>query len=95
MVSTPLDEWKARYPNFELKAKHCPNPEAGLAFARGQLRKGYDYRGAFGVPFRANWDDPNTWWCSELFEATLVAAGRRRFESSKFGIHPMESYLVV
>lgn len=45
------------------------------AFAREQLGKPYDLRGALGIPFRSNWNDPARWWCSELVAASFLHAG--------------------
>lgn len=60
---------------------NVPDAEAGLAWARTQVGKPYDWRGAFGlalVPTR-NWMEPDKWFCFELAAATLVQAGRQDF----------------
>lgn len=58
-----------------------PYPEAGLAFGRSQVGKGYDYKGAAGLGFAPgrSWQDPGNWFCYELFAAILAKAGRTLF----------------
>lgn len=48
-----------------------------IDFGNAQDGKGYDYGGAFGIPFLASddWSDSTKWWCSELCFMQLGAAG--------------------
>lgn len=58
-----------------------PDAEAGLEFARNQVGKPYDFKGAFGLalsPYR-DWAEPDCWFCFELAAATLEKAGRDAF----------------
>jgi hypothetical protein len=45
-------------------------------FGEDQVGKGYDFAGAFGIPFlmSEDWSDDSKWWCSEE-TFMLVAAG--------------------
>ena len=95
VVATPFEEWKARCPHYEVVQIDCPNPAAARSFAWSQIGVGYDYLGAFGVPFRSSWQDSNRWYCSELVEAALAAGGRQRWRDSKSGISPQESWDVL
>ena len=92
VMLTPLDEWQANYPSCEFIRIACPQPRDALLFAYAQVGKGYDYAGAFGVPFRASWQDDSRWYCSEHLEASVAAGGRQRFHLNKHGISPMESW---
>lgn len=95
VVATPLEEWFQRYPSHQFVEIACENPALGLAFARAQIGKPYDYLAALGVPWRTRWDDPRRWYCSELLEAALDWAGRRRWRLEKRGVSPMESWMVL
>jgi len=56
--------------------------EAARAFAEAQCGKGYDWAGAVGIPltYSEDWADENTWWCSELVFAIVLAGGTRMFD---------------
>lgn len=58
-----------------------PDAAAGLAWARSQVGKPYDFAGAFGVALAPDrdWCEPDTWFCYELAAATMVNAGRDAF----------------
>lgn len=92
---TPLTEWKARYPRYDLVEIECPDPEAAEQFAIAQVGKAYDWLGCIGAPWRAHWQDPNRWYCSELVEAAVAAGGRHRWRREKNGISPMDSWNVL
>jgi len=94
VVATPLAEWTERYPRVKFRPYAVPNAHLGIAFARLQEGKRYDYRGALGVPFRADWQDPHAWYCHELLEAALKAAGARRWYDDSCPKTPTETYLV-
>ena len=53
------------------------NPKEALQFGCDQKGKGYDFFGAFGIPFLASedWNDDSKWWCSELCFAMIGAGG--------------------
>lgn len=95
VVKTPIEEWKARYPTFSFVGIDCPDPAAGEEFAIEHAGKKYDYLGMLGAPWRISWDDPERWYCSELVEACVVAAGRNRWRPGKRGIRPMETFLAL
>lgn len=59
-----------------------PDLDAAIAFAEGQMGKGYDWPGAIGIPFTysEDWSDNRCWWCSDLVFAILLAGGTRLFD---------------
>lgn len=95
VVETPLAHWILRYPSYEVVQIACPVPALAMDFARQQVGKGYDYLGAFGVPWRSPWHHPGRWYCSELVEAALAHGGRLRWRLEARGVSPMESWLVL
>lgn len=61
-----------------------PDAPAGLAWAREQVGRPYDFKGAFGLsldPFR-EWQRDDAWFCFELAAATIHKAGRVVFASA-------------
>lgn len=64
----------AYYQDMEIE---IPDIESAIEFGELQHGKGYDYMGAFGIPFMAStdWCDWSKWWCSELVFAQLGAGG--------------------
>ena len=58
-----------------------PNAAAGIAWARSQVGKEYDWRGVFGIALAPdrNWQDESDWFCFELAAAALAHAGRDLF----------------
>jgi len=57
------------------------NAEAGLAYARSQVGKPYDFKGAFGLALAPDrdWTAEDKWFCFELAAAALAKAGRNDF----------------
>lgn len=65
-------------PSAELKCSVEVPDAAGaaiLAFARSQIGKPYDYRSILGFVIKRDWQEPDSWFCSELVAAAFVAAG--------------------
>lgn len=96
VIETPMDAFVARYPQPSQRRQEvipCPDPDAGLAWARSQLGQGYDYLAIAGLAFRNSWQEPGRWQCAELLEAALVHAGRRRFRSAPYRISPNVSWM--
>lgn len=72
-----------------------PNPAAVYRFAEQQVGRPYDTWGVLGLGLRREWDDPESWWCSELIEAALAAGGRQRFATHAHRVTPQHSWMVL
>jgi len=61
-----------------------PNAEAGLEWARHQVDKGYDWKGALGLALSPDrdWQADDRWECFELAAATIHKAGRTIFRDT-------------
>lgn len=94
VVERPLSELIAESSKFEFVDIPCPNDQAGIAWARTQLGKPYDYFGALGIGFHREWNADTHWWCSELVEAAILEAGRQRFRSAMKRLTPQHVYMV-
>lgn len=67
VVSTPLDEFKSRYTQWEVAEAPVIDLNECHIKARQQLGKGYDWSAFFGFVFRKRWNDQDKWICSELY----------------------------
>lgn len=95
VVETPLDEFLSRYPRYQIVDIECPNPDLGVAWARSQLGKGYDYLSIFGMALRRSWQSTDKWHCAELLEMASIKSGKERFRDSPSHISPNLSYWVI
>lgn len=95
VVETPMAEFLARYSKTESVDIECPNPADGVAFARESIGRGYDYLGALGNFFRANWHSMSRYHCAELVESAVFWAGRMRFRDHAWYVRPNQSYMVT
>jgi uncharacterized protein YycO len=95
VVETHIDDFLRRYSRVEVVRVDCLRPARAQAFAAQQLGKPYDWRALFGNLLRATWERVDAWQCTELVEAALVKAGRRRFRGNTgWRISPNQSYMV-
>ena len=49
--------------------------EKAINFLRGQIGKPYDFLDIIGIMANRDWHNPQRWICSELWAATMEAAG--------------------
>lgn len=68
---------------------------AALSWLAAQVGKPYDWTAIAGLLFRQSWAEPDAWFCSELLEAALRAAGRPRFRDDISRITPRDSWAVI
>lgn len=61
-----------------------------LEFAMAQLGKPYDYSAIFGFLLRRNWQEDDSWFCSELVATSFIAAGKRLFDETANKISPRD-----
>lgn len=95
VVKTPLGEFLAKASEYECVDIYCPDPERALTFSEAQVGKPYDWGAVFGIVFRRNWAEDDSWFCFELLEAALVAGSRVRFREGINRITGNLSYLPV
>ncbi len=95
VVETPQHEWFGKWSAVELVAVPVPDPQAGIEFARSTLGAGYDYWGAWSVPWREEWQADHRWYCSERDTMAIHTAGEILFYDPKRGIHPHDLWRAV
>jgi hypothetical protein len=95
VVRIPLTLFIQGSSKYEVQEIECPNPDKGLAFIEAQIGKPYDWGAIFGMVARQHsWEDVSKWYCSELLEATIQAAGRRRVRIGFGRITVDQSYII-
>ena len=59
------------------------NVQLAMIWGMNQAGKGYDFAGAFGLPFLASedWSDSSKWWCSEHTFMMVMAGGISMLDS--------------
>ena len=95
VTETTMEEFVQRYSarRVEEQRIECPDAAAGVAWARRQIGKPYDWRSVVGLGLRASWHEEDSWQCAELVEAALLHAGRARFRSAPHRITPNISWM--
>ncbi len=97
VILSPLAEAVGRSSEYEVTDVPTPDDAAGIAWARSQVGRPYDWSGVFGLALRGrDWQGDDSWYCSELVERALVEAGLTgdlaRWRYGLCGITPCASY---
>lgn len=95
VVEKPLAELQAYASELAFKEIPVPFPDSGIAWARSQLGKPYDYLGVLGIGLHREWFSDGSWWCSELLEEAIYQAGRQRFVNQPRRVTPQLSWMVA
>jgi uncharacterized protein YycO len=90
-----LDQFMHDASKCGLKDIEVPDPDAGYRFAYEQIGKPYDIWGVIGLGLNREWDHDDKWWCSELAEAAIKAAGRIRFTDDVKRLSPEHVWMVA
>lgn len=92
VICSQISEYKNR---GDWLVVEIPVEDEGKAieFARAQLGKRYDLAGAVGLPFRASWQDPSKWYCSELLAASAAAGGTPIARPEARGFSPRDAWI--
>ena len=91
----PFLEWLDHYPVWTSINVPLPDESAAELFALSQVGKPYDWTALAGMVMQRNWQEDDSWFCSELVEATLAAGGRKRFRDTASRITPQQTWAVL
>jgi len=97
VVETESADFMARYPGFGATSAidiQCPDPQAGIAWARSRIGNGYDYGAVLGMLLRIKSADRTHDNCVEIAEGALAAAGRSRLREAPWRITPNVSWMI-
>ena len=70
-----VDEFVKKYQKCNFIAIEISNDLSTKCFLENQLGKKYDWSAIFAFPFRASWNVPDKWFCSELAASALLHGG--------------------
>lgn len=91
----PLADLLADASQYEVVDVPSLNPAAVIAAARAELGKPYDWFGVAGFGFRRQWQEPDSWFCSELVAWAFHAAGQPLFRVETWRITPRDIYAPI
>lgn len=79
VVRTPLATRKAQDTRWEVVSLPCADPAAVIAAAATQIGKPYDYTGVLGIGLHRDWQQDDSWFCSELVAWSFQQGGSALF----------------
>ncbi|MCP1375404.1 YiiX/YebB-like N1pC/P60 family cysteine hydrolase [Dyella lutea] len=82
VVRTPLAKRQAQDPSWCMSALPCRDPAAIIAAAHTQLGKPYDYTGVLGIGLHREWQQDDSWFCSELVAWSFAQGGDPLFRTA-------------
>lgn len=71
VVVSPLWDFKERYPEFYTARVPVRSRRAAYLFLRKQLGKPYDMTAILSMPLRRDWQETDSWFCSELVAGAM------------------------
>lgn len=96
VVEDPLHEFLAEHQAHDIVKVDTPHPDVGVAFAREQLGRGYDWLSILEFVVREPLQERDRWQCVELVEAALYHAGVRRWRNRPWHrVTVQQSYMVM
>lgn len=75
----PLADVLAKHSKYAIVDFDCASEAAIIAAARGQLGKPYDWTALAGMLVHRDWQENDSWFCSELVAFAFDAAGHPLF----------------
>lgn len=81
VVRTPLAERQQRDPTWAIATLACRDRAAIIAAAATQLGKPYDYTGVIGIGLHRDWQEDDSWFCSELVAWAFEQGGSPLFRA--------------
>lgn len=93
----PLGEFLQRYRKHEMREVEVPphRIDAARAWLRAQVGKPYDWTALLSWVVRRDWQEPDSWFCSELTEAFITQFSLPRFREQASRITPYHQDMIV
>lgn len=95
VIVTDSSVFRRRMSRVETVHVSVPDPAAAMRFAKAQVGKPYDTWGVIGLGIHREWDDPESWWCSEHVAASLAAGGKPLFSRARRRVTPQHLWMVL
>lgn len=90
----PLTDAKKNTTKFEVCEFPLVNDDA-IRYAMSQVGKPYDFTAVLGLPFRRNWQEDDSWFCSELVAWACIQAGTPLVNKQVWRITPQDLFQTV
>lgn len=79
VIATPLLQAQQDAKLWRLEEYPCLDADAIIAAARSQIGKPYDRTAILGILFSRDWQEDDSWFCSELVAYSFQKGGRKLF----------------
>ncbi|MGZ5029020.1 MAG: YiiX/YebB-like N1pC/P60 family cysteine hydrolase [Methylobacter sp.] len=74
-----LENVLAAHSSFSFVDLPCRDPQAAIRAARSQVGKPYDLTGILGLGLHRDWQETDSWFCSELVAWAFAQGGTQLF----------------
>lgn len=91
----PYSTFAKLFPKHIIIDVDVPDYMSAKRFALAQVGKPYDWTAIISLVLQRKWDEEDSWFCSELVEATIKAGGRQRFRAEVNKITPQQNWAVI
>lgn len=81
VTRTSLEDRLRHDPSWAISSLPCKDPAAVIAAAASQLGKPYDYTAVLGLGLHRDWQQDDSWFCSELTAWSFQQAGSPLFRT--------------
>lgn len=78
-----LDEFKSLHSATEIVSLLCYDEKAIIAAARSQIGKPYDWTAVIGIGLHRDWQEDDSWFCSELVAWAFAKARNALFRTDR------------
>lgn len=81
VVRTPLATRQRQDPRWAIATLACADRTAIIRAAKTQIGKPYDYTGVIGIGLHRDWQEADSWFCSELVAWAFQQGGSPLFRT--------------
>lgn len=92
---TPAAEFFGLYTSIKFQEIRVLHYDDAVSWLELQVGKKYDWTALLSWVVRREWDEPDSWFCSELTEAFRTLFERRRFSVRASRITPQHQDMVI
>lgn len=90
-----IEEVLAKHSRCEIIDIPCADECAAIKAARSQIGKPYDWSALFGIIFHRNWQEMDSWFCSELVAWAFAQGGDPLFrQEAMHRITPQHLWMI-
>lgn len=93
----PADQFFAHYTSFEFRDLEVSDENAQIArnWLAAQVGKRYDWTALVGFLFHRDWQEPDSWFCSELTETFRATFSQPRLRLGLWRVTPHHQDILV